>query len=178
MAIDWNLLITVGLTLVALAAVVIALHMSRARAVRYQPSTMLAEMSSRLEELTLRVIEVELALSRYRVGTAQLIGQVETLGAVPVWRPEWIGRGGAPEQREPVLVRLYQVIAEHFSLSELETLMFEVGIAAEAVAGGDTVHSRSMALVQYAARHGLLDQLVAACRRARPREVWPLLTEM
>ena len=95
MAIDWNLLITVGLTLVALAAVGIALHMSRARAVRYQPSTMLAEMSGRLEELTLRVIEVELALSRYRVGTAQLIGQVETLGAVPVWRPEWIGRGGA-----------------------------------------------------------------------------------
>ena len=171
--IDWNLAVSIGLTLVALAAVGLALHMSRTRMVRYQPSAALTEMSLRLEELTLRVIELELALSKYRVGTAQLIGQVENLGKKPVWVPE----SPRPADREPVLVRLYQVIAEHFSLSELDTLMFDAGIAAESVTGG-TVQAKSLALVQYAARHGLLEQLLVACRNARPRETWPQLTEM
>lgn len=122
------------------------------------------------QDLLRRVLELELLVTEYQLGTSQLIAQLESMGVTPVWRPKskTPTNGGVPESES---ISLYRAIVAQFSMDELTTLMLDAGIP-EAEVGGDTATARALELVQYAQRHGQLDALKAACRKARPRGKW------
>lgn len=63
--------------------------------------------------------------------------------------------------------KLEQRIAQQFSLAEIDDLAFQLGIDREEI-GGETRGARALALVDYAGRHGLSDELTALARQLRP----------
>lgn len=67
-----------------------------------------------------------------------------------------------PEKRA-----LTQVVAALFSRDEIDDLAFQLGINSEEI-GGETRGKRARSLVDYAERHGMLDELVALAKRLRP----------
>lgn len=156
--------------LLAIVAVAVALLFSRNRHVTYQADGVLAEMSRRLDELTLQVVELKLALSYSQVENATLRAQVLELGGKPM---ESSAKSIQQTMDEEPLVRTYQLITEHFSLHEMDELAALAGIPPETYSGEEKP-ARALSLVQYAARHGKLEELVAACRRKRPRVKWPM----
>lgn len=167
-AVVWGVLITV----IAAVAVVVAIWFSRNRHVTYQSDGLIEQMSRRLDELTLQVVELKLALSHYQVGNATLSAQLLREGLTPEWKP---ARGVQQTVDEEPLVRIYQLITEHFSIRQIDELAALAGIPPESYSGEERP-SRALSLVQYAARHGLLEELVAACRRKQPRVKWPILS--
>lgn len=172
MIINWSAVFAVVVALVALVAVVLAIWFSRNRRVTYQADSAMVEYSRRLEELTLRVMELEIGMSHYRVGVAKLTAQVVGVGLEPAWRPLPIT--AAAENGEPVLVQIYTIIAEHFSMAEMDEIALMAGIEAEEY-GGEERPSRALHLVQLAVRTGRLEDLVAAGRKKRPRVKWPVV---
>lgn len=64
--------------------------------------------------------------------------------------------------------QLNQFLNQHFSLGELRTLCFELGISYEDLEGGESRAAKVLALVQYAQRHGLYDAVVTHAQAARP----------
>lgn len=169
MIIDWSAAFAVLVALVALVAVGLAIWFSRNRRVTYQADTALEDYGRRLDELTLQVVELKLALSHYKVGTATLTAQVIRLGEAPEWRPEVFVQRSVDE--EP-LVRIYQLIIDHFSIAEMDELAAAAGIPTESY-GGHEAPARALSLVKYAARHGQLEDLVAVARKRRPKVRWP-----
>lgn len=155
-------------------------------------------VSAQVNEFTLRVVELELKLSGYRWWNARLRGQVIELGGTPIAPPVWLVLGepipgfdigvdggigvddgtaaasvtGTVTGTDSALVTIYDLIAEHFSLDELDTLAFRVGIDTGDF-GGDTLPTRAHALVMHAARHLMVADLVREARRLRPRVEWP-----
>lgn len=164
-----NTAVVVGVQIFVGAIIVAAVVISRRRppADYYR----VGDLMHRVEELTLELIEVRLHLSSWQTGATHLIAQITALGYAPAWEPDDSLTGAGP-MRQPALVRLYQRIAEHFDLNEIDALAAEAGMPAESY-GGETRQARALALVQYAARHGNLSQLLAACRKARPKVRWP-----
>lgn len=171
MAINWNVLWVGTIVLFSVVALVGAILYSRNRHVTYQADTALTDLERRLDELTLQVVELKLALSHYQIGVATLTAQVMRRGEAPEWKPGDVGREVIED--EP-LVRIYQLITEHFRMLEIDELAALAGIPPESYSG-DERPSRALSLVQYAARHGKLEELVAACRNKRPRAKWPLM---
>ena len=135
-------------------------------------------MAAQVEELTLRVVELELDRSGYRLWNAQLRGQIIELGHKPVPPPPWLVAtatvGAEPAAAGSVLVKVYHRVSDHFSLEEMGDLAFQSGIDGEAF-GGDTKSARAQALVEHAARHGKLAELVRVARRLRPDAGWPVV---
>jgi hypothetical protein len=135
-------------------------------------------MAAQVNELTLRVVELELDRAGYRLWTAQLRGQIVELGHTPVPPPPWLvvtggaGMGDAGPTAESVLVMVYQRVMKHFDMEEIADLALRVGIDGEAF-GGDTQPGRARELVEYAVRHGKLSELVKEARRQRPAVDWP-----
>jgi len=126
-------------------------------------------LSQRVDELTLEVVDLRLAMSRLMVGAARLIAQLEREGVEPEYRlPEALGR---PVEEGDAAV-LHGMLVEKFSQEELDALAFGIGIAPESY-GGATRSARALALVQVASRHGQLEELAAAARKARPQARWP-----
>lgn len=64
--------------------------------------------------------------------------------------------------------QLNQFLNQHFSLGELRTLCFELGISYEDLEGGESRAAKVLALVQYVQRHGLYDAVVTHAQAARP----------
>ncbi|HRQ39730.1 MAG TPA: hypothetical protein PLD25_17630 [Chloroflexota bacterium] len=64
--------------------------------------------------------------------------------------------------------QLNQFLNQHFSLGELRSLCFELGIPYEDLEGGEARAAKVLALVQYAQRHGLYDAVVAQAQAQRP----------
>lgn len=62
---------------------------------------------------------------------------------------------------------LAQILSALFSRDELDELAFQLNINAEEI-GGETRGKRARALVEFAARHGMLDELIELARRLRP----------
>lgn len=171
---DWSNVWLTSLSLASVVALALAFWWSRRQPVVYRYDGAVTDLRQRVEELTLRVIELELGRSHDRVGIARLTAQLIDAGLTPVWAP---GPGGLTPDApggESQLVRVYQLIDEHFSLDEIEELALTAGIPPESYEG-ETRPARALSLVQFAARHGRLDELMAACRRARPRVAWPRL---
>lgn len=132
-------------------------------------------MADRLEELTLRVVGLELNQSGYRVWTSQLRGQVLELGGTPVPPPAWLVVT-EPKRDEPeavnLLVAVYHLISEHFSVEEMADLAFQAGIDTESF-GGETKAARARQLVEVAYRNDKLPPLVREARALRPAADWP-----
>lgn len=64
--------------------------------------------------------------------------------------------------------QLNQFLNQHFSLGELRTLCFELGIPYEDLEGGESRSAKVLALVQYAQRHSLYDAVVTHAQAQRP----------
>ncbi len=74
----------------------------------------------------------------------------------------------AEQLRQPVdSVRLRRVLSEYFSLSDLETLSFDLGIDPDNLEG-QTLSAKAMSLVQYCVRRSMTPRLIDAIRAQRP----------
>lgn len=167
---EWSVVWGSLITGVAVVAVVVAIWYSRNRHVTYHADGLMVEMSRRLDELTLQVVELKLALSYSQVENATLRAQVLALGGTPEMSP---ARSIQQAMGEEPLVRLYQLITELFGIAEMDELAAMAGVPPESFSGEERP-ARALSLVQYAARHGKLEELVAACRKKRPRAKWPM----
>lgn len=166
----WPWLLTVG----ALAGMVVAWWVGRGGWKMFRRAD--GEMSRRLDDLTLEVVELRLLLSDVMIGTAKLIVQLEGAGLEPEYR--------LPNERKKGLMgaesdssRLHRQLMEYFNNAELDELAFGLGIGPEEF-GGHDLPSRALALIAYASRHGLLERLTDAARKARPQVRWPWITSL
>ena len=71
------------------------------------------------------------------------------------------------------LKQLRQLLTKHFSLEELRTLSFDLGIDFDEI-GGETKSAKVREFISYAERHGRLDDLLAEAAAARPALPWPI----
>ena len=70
-------------------------------------------------------------------------------------------------------VGMQKRLARHFSLGDLENLVFQLGVSGEEVwSESATLAGRARALVQWAERHGRTGELVAVCRELRKSVRW------
>jgi hypothetical protein len=69
------------------------------------------------------------------------------------------------------LIHLQKQLVEHFNLSELKTLCFELGINYDDLAG-DTLTDKTRELVKFGHRGGRVPEIVAHCQAARPHVDW------
>lgn len=67
-----------------------------------------------------------------------------------------------------------QLIFEHFSVDEMRSLAFDLGVQPDAIPG-DGSYNKSLELVAYCERRGLLDTLIQLCQGQRPHAPWPVL---
>jgi hypothetical protein len=72
-------------------------------------------------------------------------------------------------------VQFRRLLGLHFSLEELRTLLFDIGIDFDEVAG-ETKTARIRELILYAERYHKMDKLIGAARQARPEVDWPELS--
>ena len=124
-----------------------------------------------------------------RQGVAALLAQLRGAGLSPVWEPaparpsaadERGGRGvnGAVAREEGGeggfdRVGMQKRLARHFSLGDLEDLVFQLGVSGEEVwSESATLAGRARALVQWAERNGRTGELVAVCRELRKSVRW------
>lgn len=70
------------------------------------------------------------------------------------------------EQDRERLVRLRRRLAAHFSLDELRTLCFDLGIAHENLP--DTLDGMARELVRFCERHGRISELMEVLNQLRP----------
>lgn len=129
-----------------------------------------------INELTLRILELELERSGYRIWNNGLVIQVLELGGIPVPPPSWLVLSPVPDvmavSAESKLVKLFHVIDDAFNDNELDDLAFHAGISLNEIAG-DTASARARNLIEYAAKRGYLGKLLAEGRRLRPNAPWP-----
>lgn len=67
--------------------------------------------------------------------------------------------------------RLREKIVRYFSVEELKTLCFDLGIPYQNL-GGEGHEAKVRELLAYGERQGIIDSLVAACRDQRPHVDW------
>lgn len=70
------------------------------------------------------------------------------------------------------LQHLHRLISRHFSLNEIKTLCFYLGIDDEDIPGTEK-QSKIIALLLHLVRRGILDKLLLILRKERPHVVWP-----
>ena len=92
-------------------------------------------------------------------GVEKLIAQLEGAHLVPVWRPRV-----AKAKTGPLLAGW---LAEAFSVEELDSLAFDVGIGKETFRG-ETVEARARELVERARRLGKMGELERRAGELRP----------
>ena len=166
--------VTILVSVVA-AAVVYTLWRGRRQSVVFEK---VDQMAAQVEELTLRVVALELEKSGYRLWNSQLRGQVYELGGEPVPPPPWLVVPGtaakAAGESSPgdIIVDVYHLVSRLFNDEELQDLALRAGVEPGAF-GGDTQIGRARELVEVAFRHGRLAELVDEARRLRPRADWP-----
>lgn len=79
--------------------------------------------------------------------------------------------GGYLSSKKIDLVALQKNIGTYFNLGEIQLLCFQLNIEYENIEGS-TRTEKSMMLIQYCKRHGLLHELVTLCQRNRPHLDW------
>lgn len=117
-----------------------------------------------------RIVELETLVAEFEAGHEMNARRMEQKGVALVWRPtrtaRSIANGGAR------LLPLYELLFERFSDDEMFDLAFRVGIKRDEIEG-DTHSARAQSLIEYVARHELVDELLAAGREVRPELEWP-----
>ena len=77
------------------------------------------------------------------------------------------------DNHEPIdKSELLKNLTGRFSLEELKTLAFRVGVHSDDIAG-ETRSEKARELIDYLDRHGRLEELVAAAAKACPDANWP-----
>ena len=69
------------------------------------------------------------------------------------------------------LINLQQQLVEHFDLSEMQQLCFDLAIDYEELAG-DTKTDKARELVKFGYRTGRIPEIVQRCAELRPQEMW------
>jgi hypothetical protein len=72
------------------------------------------------------------------------------------------------------LIQFRDLLITRFTLSELNSLCFDLNILYEELPG-DTLRSKGEGLIDYCRRRSLLPRLWERCRELRPEEEWPAL---
>lgn len=72
------------------------------------------------------------------------------------------------------MVQIRQLIAELFTVEEMNTLMFDLDIDHDEI-HGQTRAERARELAAYCERRGLVDALIHLCQESRPHAPWPVL---
>ena len=67
-------------------------------------------------------------------------------------------------------------IEAHFGLEDLRALVFDLGEDYDSIEG-NTKSTKVRALIEYMRRRGRYDELVEACRKARPNGRWDVLAD-
>ena len=67
---------------------------------------------------------------------------------------------------------LRQLLSRHFSLDELNTLCFDLGLEWENVPGQHTLDAKSRELIRYIIRKGLILKLIVMVVERRPEVDW------
>ncbi len=99
-------------------------------------------------------------------GVAALSRQMEEAQITPAWRPQ--ERPLARKRPTPAeRTALRRKIVEHFSLTEINDLAFELDIKADELEGS-ALPERARSLVRYLDDRGRLAELVELCRSQRP----------
>ena len=70
------------------------------------------------------------------------------------------------------LAQLRQKLDDHFSLDELRTLCFDIGVDYEVLVGSSGKSELTRSLIAYLARRGTLHELIQICQKLRPRVAW------
>ena len=158
-------------TLTALAVLVVNAVRDYRDPYSYQKlSKTIKQMAHEQARTALRVLELESLAGEYEYGIERLLGFIERRGWTPPWGPtrtlKRISNGGSR------LLPLYELLYERFDDDELFDLAFRVGIKRDEVEG-DTHSARAQCLIEYVARHELVDELLAAGREVRPELGWP-----
>ncbi|MCA9873663.1 MAG: hypothetical protein KC441_08410 [Anaerolineales bacterium] len=76
----------------------------------------------------------------------------------------------------PELVPLRKLLGQYFSLSELHTLAFDLGIAHDDLPGS-TRSQFAESLILHCYRQNRLEELVTLCREQRPFVTWPRVSQ-
>lgn len=71
-------------------------------------------------------------------------------------------------------LHLAELLARHFSLTELENLSFDVSVNGDEITGS-TRGERARELISYCERRDILGELIARCREKRPKVLWPYI---
>lgn len=72
--------------------------------------------------------------------------------------------------------QLRKLIVNHFSLDDLQTLTFELGIDYDTIPGKEK-NSKTRELIEACIRQSCLEKLVSRLRETRPKVDWPLVPE-
>jgi hypothetical protein len=88
-----------------------------------------------------------------------------------------VGDNGRSAYEVMSMSRVRSLLEESFSLDELRTLCFDVGIEYENLPGTGTKAAKSREMVALSWRSGLFWKLVAMCRELRPGVAWPVQVE-
>jgi hypothetical protein len=86
----------------------------------------------------------------------------EATGQEPPPEPTTRARGVSPDD----LARLARTIQAHFSIDEIDSLAFELGVTS--AMSGDTAEARARSLVDIARKRGLIARLIQLYREQRP----------
>ncbi len=102
-----------------------------------------------------------------RRGVAALSRQMEEAQMTPAWKPAEKPRPAKPRPPAVDLVALRRKLVEHFSLTEVNDLAFELDIRGDELEGS-ALPERARSLVRYLDNRGRLAELVELCRSQRP----------
>ena len=99
-----------------------------------------------------------------------LSAQIRRAGMTPEWSLAPVSESrarpaGGQSAETDMLVDLWQLIAEQFSMSDMSDLAFELQLPA---VHGDSEGEKARELVMCAKRHHRLEELRDVCRRERP----------
>lgn len=81
-------------------------------------------------------------------------------------------KGNTASAGVPDLPQFRQLLVQYFSDGELRDLCFDLGIDYDSLPGSGK-SDKARELVAYAQRHGVMNDLLVACRRQRPNARWP-----
>lgn len=177
MVVEMDVIVLTLLTIVGLAVGVAALVVATRRQA-IEPSayvTMeqayqsqqerLERQSMRIEALEARTIEQDARIKHLEDGVTALIDQLHSAKMDPVWTPEgWTRRINMPPQNK---AELRQRLKEQFTIDELDSLAFDLGISRDELSG-ETLDARVRSLMTYVERRGHMNELVAAVMKERP----------
>lgn len=114
-------------------------------------------------------------IRRLETDVAQLKVQMETVKAWQLTHQFTCPYSGL-SPLAAVRAQLQHLLARHFDLVELNSIIFDMGINGQELADGPLT-ARVQDLVLYCERRSMVNKLLEYCRRARPEVTWPLAYE-